>query len=271
MIWPSARRTRSRHHTRARLPRCLFKATGLVARDAFHRLDTRHRCQAGLARVGWFASARSPDTLSPEALLPCRHAKRPTRATRRRRHRPRGRCRQYSERCLSPTSATDPQHEHPRNRWTPRLLRLAAPSARVEIRLTPSLQLRPRSRPSPPARTQACREGDERRISGPALRRGRPFRPPSTLGARPLTHPVTARTTPPKAEPPGQPRAIFSASSSKDPASTTRSAFCRRSPRVACLRRCRGTPSTSAITTVPEHDRRTARYPARPAEGYPRA
>jgi len=225
----------------------------------------------GSLALAGFASARSPDTLSPEALLPCRHAKRPTRATRRRRHRPRGRCRQYSGRCLSPTSATDPQHEHPRNRWTPRLLRLAAPSARVEIRLTPSLQLRPRSRPSLFASMQACRQGDERRISGPALRRGRPFRPPPTLGARPLTLPVTARTTPHQAEPPGQPRAIVSATSSKDAALTTRSAFCRRSPRVACLRRCRGTPSTSAITTVPEHDRRTARYPARPAEGCPRA
>jgi len=71
MSWPSARRTCSRHHTRARRPRCLFKATRLVAQDAFHQLDARHRCQAGLARVGWFrfrSLARHPFARGAPAL-----------------------------------------------------------------------------------------------------------------------------------------------------------------------------------------------------------
>jgi len=129
------------------------------------------------------------------------------------------------------------------------------------------LQLRSRSRRSP--------DGSSRRgapDSGPALRRGRPVQPPSTLGARPLTPPVTVRATPRKAGPPGQPRTASAAPSSKGTASATRSAFHRRSPPRRPLAQVAGEPpSTSAITTVPEHDQRTARDPARLAGGCPPA
>lgn len=204
-----------------------------------------------------FTPAR-PTPVRPRRSCSAVTRERPTRATRRSLRSPCGRRERRTGRCPSPTSATDPQHEHPLNRWTPRLLRLAAPSARVEIRLTPSSSF---GRP-PDACRPAGRQGAP--VSGPALRRGRPVRPPASLGARPLTLPVTARTAPRKAGPPGQPRAASAPPSSKGAASTTRSAFHRQVPPVACSREragCGEIPSTSAITTVPEHDREQPETP----------
>lgn len=224
------------------------------------------------ARPGSRALAGSLTPDRPTPVRPRRSCsavtrERPTRATRRSLRCPCGRRERRTGRCPSPTSATDPPHEHPRNRWTPRLLRLAAPSARVEIRLTPSSSFgRPRDA------LPMVRRGEERRISGPALRRGRPVQPPSTLGARPLTLPVTARTTPREAGPPGQPRTASAAPSSKSTTSAARSAFRRRSlPRRPLAQVAGELPSASAITTVPEHDQRTARDPARLAGGCPPA
>lgn len=114
--------------------------------------------------------AARPAPLSPGTLRLHRHVERPFRATR-----PSlaalASAADIAERCVSPTSTTDLQHEHPRIRWTPTQLRNQGPrhraplgdpqprtsmwrrreasSARVRGRLTPSSQLQPSSRRPP--------------------------------------------------------------------------------------------------------------------------
>lgn len=103
-----------------------------MTRDAFHRLDAWHRCQTGLTRACCSLTPARPTPVRPRRSCSAVTRERPTRATRRSCRSPCGRRERRTGRCPSPTSATDPQHEHPRNRWTPRLLRLSAPSARVK-------------------------------------------------------------------------------------------------------------------------------------------
>lgn len=104
-----------------------------------------------------------------------------------------------------------------------------ASSARVEIRLTPSLQL-------PPRIDALLPEGSAG--SGPALRRGRPLRPTTALSTRLLPPPVTRRDCP--CEQLSRPRTASASPSSKGAASATRSGFVGSLPLAIRFRRSRG-------------------------------
>jgi len=93
-------------------------------------------------------------------------------------------------RCLSPTSATDQLHEYPEYRSTPRLERLAAPSAQVKGSVDAV----------PPASAELSTLSfiHEERSATPERRLPlrRRFRPLAELEARPLTLPVAHRYLP---------------------------------------------------------------------------
>lgn len=303
------------------LPAGLGRA-GSSAQGAFHRLDARHRCRAGLARDRCSATARSPRTLlarhapappSRGAAVPCypTRSSSPSRAPRTTRGR-----------CLSPTSATDLQHEHPRIRWIPALF--------CET---------PRGISSAGERSFDAALPASAEPATPFLRRGAPYRngaalrrlvrPLATLRARPLTPLVAPR--PPRVSRSFQRAWVASAAPpSRSPASATRSGSARASPSCAALGTCsrrsltqpggafhrqvlsrrplsrtprepatvlaalppasrlraplavatpaalaQGSvssarrPSTSAITTVPEHDGGRDLPPRKPRRGHP--
>jgi hypothetical protein len=155
------------------IPSRRFRVAGLVAQGAFHRMDARHRCRTGLARICVRTCLLARHPCCPGRACSAVTQERPTRAIRRGlRHL--AMTLAPSKRCLSPTSATDPRHEHPENRSTPCLLRLAALSARVEVWLTPSLQLQPCSRRSPSLNEERS-AGPDRRCAAVGLfgRQGR--------------------------------------------------------------------------------------------------
>jgi hypothetical protein len=152
----------------------LVRAAGHVAQSAFHRMDARHRCRTGLACICVRSCSRARHPSCPGRACSAVTQERPTRAIRRC-YRRLATTLAPPKRCLSPTSATDPQHEHSTNRWTPCLLRLAASSARVEVRLTPSLQLQPRSRRSSSLDNEERSAGPDRRCAAVGLF-GRPGR-----------------------------------------------------------------------------------------------
>jgi len=89
------------------------------------------------------------------------------------------------ERCLSPTSATDLQHEHRSDRVIPASRTLATPSTQVEVRLTPSLQLQASLR-----RSLATKRKKEERRTGAALRCVGVFCRAQRSKPNPLTPPV---------------------------------------------------------------------------------
>jgi hypothetical protein len=272
-LQPLARRSGSiagpapRRHARARSPRCWFRAGGLVARGAFHRIDAWHRCQAGLACACWFAHARSPNTRSPEALLLRRHAgaadpcypARPPEPLRA----PRAAHRKMSltdfcnrSTTRAPTEPLDSPPAAPRDAF-------GAGGDTVDA----VLQLRSPSRRSP--------DGWSRR-GAPAFRTGAAPWPAcsAALDARSSTsdapchgpdHPAqggTSRTAKACFR-----RDLVKGHDLRNPERLPSPVLARRP-----LAQVAGElPSTSAITTVPEHDPRISRNPARLAGGCPPA
>lgn len=118
------------------------------------------------------------------------------------------------ERCLSPTSATDLQHEHRRYRSIPASRTLATSSTRVEIRLTPSLQLQAGLR----RYFATVREGGAPHRSSAALRRR--SRPRTTLEAQPSDASCPAFTAEDRCRP------------------RPRQEACRRRPEAPSIDRC---------------------------------
>jgi len=142
-------------------------------------IDARHRCRARLPRTHLFSSrlvAKHP--FRPGRSRSSVTKEQPTRAIRSDLRHPRGRRRQPTERCFSPTSATDLQYEHQRTARFPRFERLAAPSTWVESSVDAV----------PPASGEHCDSllpersaVPERRCSAAAFSAG------AELEARPLT------------------------------------------------------------------------------------
>jgi len=179
------------------IPARLVRAIGPVAQDAFHRIDARHRCRTGLARARCSLLLARPTPVHPRRSAPAVTQRgRPVLPVEGRR---RLRWEDVSHRLLQPILST-------RTRGPAGLPASSAPrgasSARVEIRLTPSLQL-------PPRIDALLPEGSAG--SGPALRRGRPLRPTTALSTRLLPPPVTrspalASSSPGQGPPPPHPR-----------------------------------------------------------------
>lgn len=206
------------------IPARLVRAIGPVAQDAFHRIDARHRCRTGLARARCSLLLARPTPVHPRRSAPAVTQRgRPVLPVE-------GRCRpmleDVSHRLLQPILSTC-------TRGPAGLPASSAPcgasSARVEIRLTPSLQL-------PPRIDALLPEGSAG--SGPALRRGRPLRPTTALSTRLLPPPVTRSACP--FEQLSRPRTASASPSSKGAASAIRSGFIGSLPPAISFRRSRG-------------------------------
>jgi hypothetical protein len=165
-------------------------------------------------------------------------------------------------RCLSPTSATDPQHAHPWTRWTPCLVsasrRLLGAGGDPVDAVPPASAAH--QRPPP---------GGERRI-----RTGAAPRPASSPDHRAL-HATSAAPCHPEPRPFEQlsrPRTASASPSSKGAASATRSGFAGRLLLSISFRRLRGGSSRPLQSPrLPSTKPRTSRFPARPAGGLPPA
>lgn len=238
------------------IPARLVRAIGPVAQDAFHRIDARHRCRTGLARARCSLLLARPTPVHPRRSAPAVTQRgRPVLPVADRR---RSRWEDVSHRLLQPILST-------RTRGPAGLPALSAPrgasSARVEIRLTPSLQL--------PPRIDALLPEGERRI-----RTGAAPRPASSPDHRAL-HATSAAPCHPDPRPCEQlsrPRTASASPSSKGAASATRSGFVGSLPLSISFRRPRGGSSRPLQSPrLPSTKPRTSRFPARPAGGLPPA
>lgn len=238
------------------IPARLVRAIGPVAQDAFRRLDARHRCRTGLARARCSLPLARPTPVHPRRSTPAVTQRgRPVLPVE-------GRCRPAMGRCLSPTSATDPQHVHPRTRWTPCLVdasRRLLGAGGDPVDAVPPASAAHRRPPS----------GGERRF-----RAGAAPRPASSPDHRAL-HATSAAPCHPEGLPlraalPAKDRlrlTLVKGRCLSDPERLRR----QSPPRDPLSPISRRLLPTSAITTAPEHEPRTSRFPARPAGGLPPA